>query len=516
MMKRNVLSFALILCLFAVILAGCSGPNNIELPMGHRYGNPEVTYADGEATVKYICVDCDFTETEIRTVSTQVADAAAWSEAFSKLNKSNYSLFMEKTEDEKVTETQHCAVTEDRGYFAYTEQGVYEYDFVYYTLKKNDESFLTYEINYEEDTCLAHETDDSYWLQMKKVSSLFLDLGDKFDLFTYDAQSGSYVSTAPMEVEVFGYEGESLFAMPFQRISVNIADGNVCAIHAKYTVINDLLEEMQVDFYFYNMGFTVVKVPQAIIDEVSGTNSPKDPVDYFTYEIKNGAATITAVDPAISGDVAIPAAVGEYPVVVIGENAFQNCSNLTGITIPASITAIGDNAFLGCEKLTSVTYAGTETQWAEVIVGQTGNEVLLGATIQFYTECVHSYDEGTVTKEPTCGTAGVKTYVCALCGNEKTEVMTATLGHSYDEGVIVEDATCADAGIKVHTCTVCGKNKTEYIPKLTTHSYTNGTCIHCGADDPQYAPDTGEEADGIWGAIVSLFKSLFEIIAFFK
>ncbi|MBE6925875.1 MAG: hypothetical protein E7461_03430 [Ruminococcaceae bacterium] len=514
MMKRKVFCILLILCLLATSLAGCGGVGDIQLPMGHRYGNPEVTYADGKATVKYICVDCDFTETEIRTVSTQVADAAAWSEAFGKLNKSNYSLFMEKTEDEKVTETQHCAVTEDRGYFAYTEQGVYEYDFVYYTLKKNDESFLTYAINYEEDTCLARETDDSYYLQMKKVSSLFLDLGDKFDQFTYDAESGSYVSTAPIEVEVFGYEGESLFATPFESISVIIADGNVCAIHAKYSVLNDLLEKMQIEFRIYNMGFTVVKVPQAIIDTVS--NTTKDPADYFTYEIKNGTATVTAVDPAISGEVVIPFAVGECPVVAIGEGAFEGCTKLTGISIPGSVVSIGDNAFLGCDKLVKVAYAGTEEQWAEVTVGQTGNEPLLGATIQFNAECVHSYDAGTVTKEPTCGTAGIKTYTCTLCGSEKTEVMTATLGHSYDEGVIVENATCTDAGIKVYSCTVCGKNKTEYVPKLQTHSYTNGTCIHCGADDPQYAPDTGEEADGIWGAIVGLFKSLLEIIAFFK
>ncbi len=516
MKKRNILSFALILCFLAVAFAGCAAPNDIELPMGHRYGNPEITYADGVATVKYICVDCDYTATETRTISTRVADAAAWNEAFGNLSKSNYSLFMEKTEDGKATETQHCAVTEDRGYFAYTEQGVYEYDFAYYTLKKNDESFLTYEINYEEDTYIASETDDSYWLQIKKVSSLFLDLGDKFDQFTYDAQSGSYISTAPMEVEVFGYEGESLFVKSFQSISINIADGNVCAIHAKYSVINDLLEEMQVNFCFYNMGFTVVKVLQAVIDAVSGTNEPKDPMDYFTYKIKNGEATITSVDPAISGDATVPAAVGEYPVTAIGDNAFRDCKNLTGITIPSGITAIGDYAFFGCEKLAKVAYAGTEEQWAEVAVGQTGNEPLLGATIGFDAQCVHSYDAGTVTKEPTCGAAGVKTYTCALCGNEKTEVLTATLGHSYDEGIIVEDATCTDAGIKIYTCTECGKNKTEYVPKLQTHSYTNGTCIHCGADDPKYVGDAGEEAVGIWGAIVNLVKSIIEIIAFFK
>jgi hypothetical protein len=270
---------------------------------------------------------------------------------------------------------------------------------------------------------------------------------------------------------------------------------------------------MQIDYCLYNIGFSAVKVPQALIDEVSGATVPKDS---FTYEIKNGQATLTAVDPAISGQVVIPSAVGEYPLVAIGENAFRDCKNLTGITIPGSVTKIGEFAFYGCEGLNRVTYGGTQAQWENVLVSESGNDCFLAITIQFNAECAHSYGEGIVTKEPTCGTAGIKTYTCTLCGNEKTEVMTATLGHSYDEGVIVEDATCTDAGIKVYTCTVCGKNKTEYVPKLETHSYTNGTCIHCGADDPKYVPDTGEEADGIWGAIVSLIKSLFEIIAFFK
>ena len=38
----------------------------------------------------------------------------------------------------------------------------------------------------------------------------------------------------------------------------------------------------------------------------------------------------------------------------IGSSAFQNCRNITSITIPESVTSIGDNAFSGCESLTYI------------------------------------------------------------------------------------------------------------------------------------------------------------------
>jgi len=41
--------------------------------------------------------------------------------------------------------------------------------------------------------------------------------------------------------------------------------------------------------------------------------------------------------------------------VAIAVGAFSNHSNLTSITIPASVTSIGDNAFYGCRNITSIT-----------------------------------------------------------------------------------------------------------------------------------------------------------------
>ena len=38
----------------------------------------------------------------------------------------------------------------------------------------------------------------------------------------------------------------------------------------------------------------------------------------------------------------------------IGEGAFSDCSSLTSITIPNSVTSIGNDAFRACERLTSI------------------------------------------------------------------------------------------------------------------------------------------------------------------
>lgn len=83
--------------------------------------------------------------------------------------------------------------------------------------------------------------------------------------------------------------------------------------------------------------------------------------DATTGTIKkyNGNDTVVVIPPTISS----------WPVTKIGEDAFQDNTTITSVTIPDSVTEIGANAFAGCTNLTSVTYGG---DWRNLTI-QSGN-----------------------------------------------------------------------------------------------------------------------------------------------
>lgn len=64
------------------------------------------------------------------------------------------------------------------------------------------------------------------------------------------------------------------------------------------------------------------------------------------YKVSDGKAEIRnsylcAVLPEPSGSLEIPSQINGYPVVSIGDEAFEDCSGLTSVTIPLSVTIPG-------------------------------------------------------------------------------------------------------------------------------------------------------------------------------
>ena len=306
-------------------------------------------------------------------------------------------------------------------------------------------------------------------------------------------------------------------------------------------------------------------------------------------------------------DVTLPGGVTAVP-----DACFQDCTALADMKLPATVTSVGHNAFTGCKALKDVRCYGApptvqpggaaEHSFEPAIVtihynpdpvygwtldadgtwqgytvsskgaclhtgyGTTENTVpaTCGADGRIDTICsncgdviatkvipatgAHTWDNGTVTTEPTETTPGVRTFTCAVCSQTKTEVIPATgahtfvftkniapscteagydlytcsgcgatekrnvkpaLGHKWDSGTVTAEPTEKDPGTMTYTCTVCGQTKTEVIPATGPHTHVWGegtvtvaptettpgvrtyTCTVCGKTRTEIIPATG-------------------------
>lgn len=77
-------------------------------------------------------------------------------------------------------------------------------------------------------------------------------------------------------------------------------------------------------------------------------------LDDGTVEISRYRGNANVVD--------IPASINGKRVTSIGDNAFNNRTSLTNVTIPDSVTSIGDWTFHYCPGLTSITIPDSVTR----------------------------------------------------------------------------------------------------------------------------------------------------------
>ena len=306
-------------------------------------------------------------------------------------------------------------------------------------------------------------------------------------------------------------------------------------------------------------------------------------------------------------DVTLPAGVAAIP-----DGCFQGCTALKDMKLPGTVTSVGHNTFTGCTALKDVrcygapptvqpagaaehsfepaivtihynpdpVYGwtlGADGKWQGYTVSSKGaclhtgygtheNTVPAtcgeaGRTETICDNCgevvstkeipatgAHTWDNGTVTTEPTETTPGVRTFTCAVCHATRTETIPATgahdyqftrnvaptctadgydlytcsgcgatekrnskpaLGHKWDSGTVTTEPTETTPGVRTYTCTVCGEVKTEVIPATGAHTHkwdagkvtteptatTPGvrtyTCTICGQTKNEIIPATG-------------------------
>ena len=88
-------------------------------------------------------------------------------------------------------------------------------------------------------------------------------------------------------------------------------------------------------------------------------------IENIQYELDSLNNTASVIQSEYAGDVVIPAQIhvdgSIYIVNSIENDAFNDCSALTSIVIPNSVTFIGKGAFYGCSSLTSITIPSSIT-----------------------------------------------------------------------------------------------------------------------------------------------------------
>ena len=89
----------------------------------------------------------------------------------------------------------------------------------------------------------------------------------------------------------------------------------------------------------------------------------------------------------------------------------------------------------------------------------------------------HEHSYTAVVTPPTCTEKGYTTHTCA-CGESYVDTYVDALGHSWDSGTVTKEPTETETGIRTFTCTRCGETKTESIPVVSvdvTQMFTDVT-----------------------------------------
>lgn len=159
--------------------------------------------------------------------------------------------------------------------------------------------------------------------------------------------------------------------------------------------------------------------------------------------------------------VILPSTINSWDVTKIGEDAFQDNTTITSVTIPGSVTEIGANAFADCTNLTSVHYAG---DWSNLTI-QSGNPAVQDAANAPLFDFEFTLNNTAVTVTRYKGTAADVTIPSRYKGKPVTTIGTnAFWGHNITSVTIPDSVTV----ISFYAFSNCRKLTNINIPSSIT------------------------------------------------
>ena len=177
--------------------------------------------------------------------------------------------------------------------------------------------------------------------------------------YAFSGRSGLVSVTIPSGVKKIG---EYAFADCGALVSIMLPD-SVTSLGSGLLSGCSSLETITLPFIGNKAGITSGSEHQYPLGYIFGK-------DYYaggagtkqTYKFGSSTATQTYYIPRSLRSVIVTG--GE-----ILQGAFYNCSMLTTVTIPESVTSIGREAFYNCKNLSEVSFKGTMAEWDEVSKG---------------------------------------------------------------------------------------------------------------------------------------------------
>ena len=168
---------------------------------------------------------------------------------------------------------------------------------------------------------------------------------------------------------------------------LTIVEASGSQLSGTYTNENLSSSTHTLEFFYTKDGSSNSGADQAIITDIIVYSLETFSQDGLEYLSENDNSLIVTSCSLSEGKLTIPSTVTfkgvTYNVVAIGDGAFRNCTNLSSITLPASITRIGNNAFAGCTgKLTVNCNIPDASNGIGVFNGSNFTKVIVGQSVE--------------------------------------------------------------------------------------------------------------------------------------